>query len=321
MATKSLPKKKKLGSENDLQVYCRKCMKIKSSKDFYLRVDDFLDSNGFMSICKECCNEIYNNSLNIERNFEKALFRTCKILNMAWSPNAVDATRTHVIKAQNAKKENIQVFGIYKSKLSTLGNLSSDGIMTFDGYNNTGQIILQNEITDDKDFDKYLKDFWGPGLEYEEYEFLESELARYKKTHKCDTATEESLLRQICFAELDIRKSRMDKGGGDSSAVKRLQDLMKTASVDPAKASSANSGTAKDTFSSFIKIIEDNEPASYYGQDDKKLFKDFDNIDFYFKKYITRPLKNFITQSRDFNVDTEDDIDEIVDSEDGDEGI
>jgi hypothetical protein len=107
----------------------------------------------------------------------------------------------------------------------------------------------------------------------------------------------------------------MGKGGGDASAVKRLQELMRTASVDPAKAATANSGQAKDTFSSFIKIIEENEPASYYGQDSKKLFKDFDNIDFYFKKYITRPLKNFITQSRDFNVDIEDDVDEVVDSE------
>ncbi len=62
-----------------------------------------------------------------------------------------------------------------------------------------------------------------------------------------------------------------------------------------------------------MKVIEENEPASYY--EDKKLFKDFDDIDFYFKKYVTRPLKNFVTQSRDFNVDTEDDVDELVDSE------
>jgi len=100
---------------------------------------------------------------------------------------------------------------------------------------------------------------------------------------------------------------------GDASAIKRLQDLMKTASVDPGKASLANSGKAKETFSSFVKVIEENEPASYY--EDKKLFKDFDDIDFYFKKYVTRPLKNFVTQSRDFNVESENDVDELVDSE------
>jgi hypothetical protein len=250
----------------------------------------------------------------MEHNFEKALLRTCKILNVAWVPNAVEATKTQVSKAMSSGKTDIQVFGIYKSKLSTLSNLNSDIQLTFDNSVSNIETNTNENVTDDQDFNKYLKDFWGPDLIFEDYEFLESELARYKKTHKCDTATEESLLRQICFAELDIRKSRMGKGGGDASAVKRLQELMRTASVDPAKAATANSGQAKDTFSSFIKIIEENEPAEFYSGKDKELFKDFDNIDFYFKKYVTRPLKNFITQSRDFNVDTEDDIDEIVDA-------
>jgi len=37
----------------------------------------------------------------------------------------------------------------------------------------------------------------------------------------------------------------------------------------------------------------------------KGTFKDFDNIEFYFEKFITRPLKNFVMGSRDFNVETE----------------
>jgi hypothetical protein len=321
MGTAGTMKKKVSMSKKTTEVngisenYCRVCMKMKPIKEFYQAVDTALDKNNFMSICKIHCNEIYSNSLNIERNFEKALFRTCRILNIKWAPNAVEAVKTQITKMQNDGKEDIQVFGIYKSKLSTLSNLSDDTEMTFNGRieDNTQISSSNDEITDDIDFNKYLKDFWGPDLIFEDYEFLESELARYKKTHKCDTATEESLLRQICFAELDIRKSRMGKGGGDASAVKRLQELMRTASVDPAKAATANSGQAKDTFSSFIKIIEENEPAEFYSGKDKELFKDFDNIDFYFKKYVTRPLKNFITQSRDFNVDTEDEIDEIVD--------
>ena len=312
---KGMTKKKVTEINGISENYCRVCMKMKPIKEFYQAVDTVLDKNSFMSICKTHCNEIYSNSLNIERNFEKALFRTCRILNIKWAPNAVEAVKTQITKMQNDGKEDIQVFGIYKSKLSTLSNLSDDTDLTFNsrGDDNIKTSSDDREITEDIDFNKYLKDFWGPDLPFEDYEFLESELARYKKTHKCDTATEESLLRQICFAELDIRKSRMGKGGGDASAVKRLQELMRTASVDPAKAATANSGQAKDTFSSFIKIIEENEPAEFYSGKDKELFKDFDNIDFYFKKYVTRPLKNFITQSRDFNVDTEDEIDEIVD--------
>jgi hypothetical protein len=313
MATSVTKKKvlvKKFKNENEIQeAYCRVCVAMKPIKEFYTKCDDTLDKNGFMSVCKFHCNEIYTNSLNIERNFEKALFRTCKILNVAWVPNCVDATKTQVVKAQDAKKEDIQVFGIYKSKLSTLSNLSGDGVLTFDGYVNNGQVVPQNQITDDKDFDKYLKDFWGPDLPYVDYEFLESELARYEETHKSDTASEKSLLRQICFAELDLRKARMNGGTPSAKQIETLQNLMKTASIDPSKASLANTAKNKSLISSLISIIEDNEPAEYY--ENKKLFKDFDGLDAYFKKHMTRPTKNFILQSRDFNTEAENDNDDF----------
>jgi hypothetical protein len=59
-------------------------------------------------------------------------------------------------------------------------------------------------------------------------------------------------------------------------------------------------------------LIEETEPAEYYA--DKTMFKDFDNIGFYFEKYVTRPLKNFVMGSRDFNVETEKDGDDDDDS-------
>jgi hypothetical protein len=307
---KSLPRKNKV---DELQVYCRKCTKTKSSKEFYSALDLNLDKNSFMSICRECCAEIYENSYTMEHNFEKALLRTCKILNVAWVPNAVEATKTQVSKAMSSGKTDIQVFGIYKSKLSTLSNLNSDIQLTFDNSVSNIDTSTDENITDDQNFNKYLKEFWGPDLVFEDYEFLESELARYEETHKSDTASEKSLLRQICFAELDIRKARTGGNTPGANLIKTLQDLMKTASIDPSKASLANSGKAKETFSSFIKTIEETEPADFYL--DKKLFKDFDGLDFYFKKYLTRPLKNFVTQSRDFNVEVEDDVDELVDKE------
>ena len=292
------------------EAYCRMCQKMLPTTSFYIATRKEVDCNGFMSICKTHCAEIFETSLKIERNLDRAILRTCRILDIAYAQNAVDAVKTQI---QNSGKEDLQVFGIYKSKLTTLSNLANDEDLTFHANDNM-TVSLQNEdITNDEKFDKYLKEFWGPDLPFEDYEFLESELARYEETHKSDTASEKSLLRQICFAELDIRKSRMGGKSGDASAIKRLQELMKTASVDPGKASLANTGKAKETFSSFVKVIEENEPASYY--ENKKLFQDFDGLDFYFKKYVTRPLKNFVTQSRDFNVDTEDDVDVLVDSE------
>jgi len=159
---------------------------------------------------------------------------------------------------------------------------------------------------------EYLKNFWGSGLSDEQYNFLESEMARYRRSHKSDTATEESLLRQICFMELNIREKRFaSQGQSPNNEIKMLQELMKTASVDPAKSNIAGAGKSQDTFSSFIKIIEETEPADFYK--DKQLFKDVDNIEWYFRKFVTRPLSNFLGLTRNFDLNSDDDNMDIED--------
>ena len=87
---------------------------------------------------------------------------------------------------------------------------------------------------------------------------------------------------------------------------------MKTAAIDPNKANASGQGKGKESFSAFIKMIEETEPADFYK--DKGLFKDFDNVEFYFEKYVTRPLKNFIMGSRDFNVEAEKEFDDEDDT-------
>ena len=44
---------------DDGAAYCRKCSMIKSKLQFYDTTDMYLDSNGCMSVCKDCAGEIY----------------------------------------------------------------------------------------------------------------------------------------------------------------------------------------------------------------------------------------------------------------------
>lgn len=297
-------------AENDnlpKEAYCRRCMKMQSSGNYYKATDTKLDRNLLMSICKDCCDQIFEEFYKSEHSFEKALYLTCKTLNVAWISGAVEATKTQLSNRMAEGKELGACFGIYKSKMSSFTRVNKDLPLTFE---EPAKAVKDNSLEESEeplDVKEYLRSFWGENFSFEEYSFLESELARYKKTHKCDTAAEESLLRLICITELDIRK-KMAGNGDASTEIKRLTDLMKTASVDPAKTAIAGAGKAQDNFSSFVKTLEENEPADYYK--DKQLFKDFDNIDFYFRKYVVRPLKNFITQSRDFNVEADDETEE-----------
>ncbi len=297
------------------EAYCRKCCKMKKPNEFYSAVDLYLDGNGLMSICKECCQQIYNGFYLSEKSIERAMLKTCRLLNLKYDENAIEAAKQQIetMKARGTESDNF--FGLYKARLLTSMKLCiqddrSNVDLTF--QEDTPAMILSDNDIEFQNTNYDLKYFWGSNLTEDDYIFLENEMAAWKGKHKCDTRADETLLKEICLAILDIRKKR-ESDQPTAKQVEDLQKLMKTAGVDPSKASSANSGKAQETFSSFIKTIEENEPADYFK--DKDLFKDFDNIDFYFKKYVTRPLKNFITQSRDFNVDTEDSDDELIEDE------
>jgi hypothetical protein len=183
--------------------------------------------------------------------------------------------------------------------------------LTFDASESFNTGVVEIEGLGEEFVD--LKQFWGDNFSYDDFTFLERELSEWKKTHKCDTKAEISLLKELCYKELEIRKKRMENAGsGTSALVKEKQELMKTASVDPAKTSLASSGKNFDILSEKIKIMEVTDPADYFS--DKDLFSDYDDIDWYYQKYHVRPAKNFITNSRDFNVD-KDDYDNIKDED------
>jgi hypothetical protein len=165
--------------------------------------------------------------------------------------------------------------------------------------------LSQIEIDDD------LKIFWGYGFTPKDYVFLELELANWKQTHKCDNHAELTLLKEICIKILDIRNKRASNES-TSKEQKELQDLMKTASVDPAKANIASAGKSHDAFGVWVKDIEQFRPAEWFEQQEK--YVDMDGFKPYLKNYVYRPIENFLTGIRNFFVD--DDIDANLDDVD-----
>lgn len=300
--------------------YCRRCMEIKKSDSFFKATDTILDKNEKMSVCKECVSDLYIRYYNIEKNLDNAMLRLCRILNWRYEKDLIPTLEDQLEKAGKSPDDQT-VPGLYRIKI-TMKSKNEQGGAFFTTKANDDNLSFREpldrqiiEIDEDAFGEETpnLKVFWGESFSYQDYVFLEAELALWKNSHKADTYAEISLLKELCYKELEIRKARIEQKS-TSALVKEKQDLMKTASVDPAKANMASSGKSLDTFSAFIKTIEETEPAEYYK--DKELFKDFDNISFYFEKYVRRPLKNFVTGSRDFNVDADSDNDEEYDDYD-----
>jgi hypothetical protein len=309
-ANKKTRQPKKVSGE----AYCRKCQKTMNVDKFYETTNPNLDTNGLMSVCRNCCNDLYDEYFNGYKNMEKALYLTCQDLDVIFNKEALKQAQSHIEGLISKGKVAEKVFGYYKSKLGSTGKNNArleslrfkDSDKLVDNQNNdVNSESFQEEIDED------LILFWGRGFSLDDITFLESELAGWKQTHKCDNQAELTLLKEICIKILKIREAR-EKKEDDSLLQKGLQDLMKTASVDPAKANAASAGKSHDCFGVWVKDIEQFRPAEWFENQEK--YKDMDGFEVYLKNYVTRPIENFLTGVRNFFVD--DDIDADLDSVD-----
>lgn len=294
------------------EIYCRKCCLKQPPIEFYTAMDKFLDSNGYLSICKDCISRIYVGFYNSTHDLRKAIYQTCKTINIIYSESAVQGVETQ-IKNKDLLEDNEKIFGWYKAKiLSTMkgiafnkmGELASEDL-TFQ-YENTN-IPSSEEI--DFEGSQGVIDTWGNGFSMDDYRFLEKELANFKSTHKADSYAEIVLLKEVCYKLLEIQKARLSEHS-TAAGVKELQTLMSTLAISPDKANQASAGKSMECFGKWIEEIEQFKPAEYFA--DKSIYNDIDDIEAYGEKYITTPLRSFILQSADYSTE---ELEKMLDDE------
>lgn len=273
--------------------YCRKCQKIITGKAFFDSVDTILDSNGLMSICKNCCNEICNEYKFIHKDDRTALKYACRDLNVLFDESIFQITQKYrQTVAKRSVTGEVKLFSTYKGKLSSIGVFNKN-ITAIDGSFDNEIIIEANP-----DIPKELALFWGKGFTLEDIESLQYKYNQWKKTTKDDTESEKVLLKEICIKLWEMEKKRIHQLPTTKEDLKDLQDLMKTASVDPAKANIASAGKSLDAYGVWIKDVEQFRPAEWFDQQEK--YKDMDGFSLYIYNYVTRPIRNFIKGVRDF---------------------
>lgn len=314
MATKRKPVP--ITSKTGIQVttcYCRKCMRTLPAGDFYDSVDaGLVDTNGKFSVCKVCVQLIYDEVFAKTNSIEKTIHKLCMSLNVKFSNEALNATKAH-INTLLAKGNNVTaIFSIYKMKLVAVNKSMDKSIATDDSYEDVGTIFTTEVINlKEVPIPVDVVNFWGRDLPRDSIEFLETQYANFKQTHKADTYAEIVLLKEVCYTLLDIKAKRLNMDDTDKS-VKQLQDLMTKLAISPNAVNSitAASGKGAETLGLWIRDVEEMEPCQWLKTDPRgDMYRDVADVEGYFQKYIVRPLKNFILQSKDFNIDENDEED------------
>ena len=308
-------RKKAVGVETStgiivVSAYCRKCRQQLPPKNFLAATDRDIDTNGLMSICTPCINDMYEKFYQAEISMKRTILRLCRILNLAYDESAISALKTHLATMEERGKTTRSIFGIYKTKLLSVQKKSFGESVTAEDFvfveptTRVGGDPLE-DVDVEIDQKKYWELTWGAGLTPDDYECMDFELSQWQATNKCDTHGELSLMKILCYIQNDIRKARI----ADTSTAqleKRFMEAMTKAALTPDKQNAAAAGKSHETYGEWIKDIEETTPAEWW--ENQELYKDVDNIVEYIKLYIERPMRNFVTGSRDFTVEEISDI-------------
>lgn len=314
MVQRNKNNKNKEQLQDDNTVKCPICgSKNKlNNNDLYVSKSELYQHYGKLIYCKSCVEKIYNRYFQQSGDKKRATYLMCRRLDIPFKYSAYEGA------CKDNRDWSFQQ--LYIGKINSLGSSNNYGL-SFDD----SDMWIKDDITDDTDgerefehidIDETTKLFWGYGMPTQDYVFLDNELTSWKMTHKCDNRAEETLLKEICLKLLEIRKKR-ESNSDTSKEIKDLQDLMKTASVDPAKANSIGSGQTVDRFGVWLKDIEEKKPSDWWQNQEK--YKDMDGFVPYIKNYIIRPIKNFFTGTKDFIVDGDDlsfkDVEDAINNE------
>jgi hypothetical protein len=247
------------------QGYCRKCQKMLPINKFYEATNPHLDSNGHMSVCNSCCNEVYREYFNIYNDIEKSIILTCQELDVRFDKLAFEQMKSYVDGLSAKNKTSDAIFGLYKSKLTSTSKKSTgNNIFRYkdsDSLKDESQSIL-SQIYNVDEYDSIelecLKEKWGEGLPPTDLQWLEEKYNEWESAYEIQGKSRELVVEQLCFEELFIFRARQT-GEDVSKRIKTVRDLMSEGNFSP-KHESASETAEFQTLTEFIKKVEQTKP-------------------------------------------------------------
>lgn len=266
---------------NSESIICFKCGTKFPKRRGYFQANYGINYKGvgFMHICKNCIDSMYDEYFKQCADQRLAVRQMCRKLDLFWSDAVFDLA--------NLKSSQRSIMTQYISKVN---NLSYAG----KSYDDT--LLAENALwnfSDDKDDEPVFESaeqtelhsetppeivaFWGSGYSDDMYRELEERrlfwMSRFPKGTKLDIGTE-ALIRQICALELDINRDRF-AGKPIDKSVNALNTLLGSANLRPTQTKSEdNSAFDKTPFGVWVRKLENERPVSEPSED----MKDVDGI-------------------------------------------
>ena len=298
--------------------YCTACGKSfkKQDSNFCKSLSPlFAGNNGYVHICKKCTDKLYYNLVDyFSKNEEKAMDRMCQLFDWYYSDEIFAATRK--ISADRSRvcafpaKSNLPQ---YNSKGKTYVDTIADrATNTIDSFEELERIKTEAELKDEVAVSDRTVKRWGLGYSETEYQMLND---HYKvlKDKIGDDDVKDSLIKDLCEQHILKYRARQDKDYDRYEKMSKLyQQTLSTVDLKP-KNTEKNviSNNPDECWGVFQQIVENYSPAEFIKEKDKKVFKDYNEQDEYYRRFIIRPTENLLngttTMDEEYSIKVEDD--------------
>lgn len=135
---------------------------------------------------------------------------------------------------------------------------------------------------------------WGVGtLGADDYKMLDDHYKLLKEQNPNADNNQEIFIKDLCYIKLQQMEAMASKRIDDFDKLTKLyRDTFKQAGLKTVAEADASSD---ETLGVTLAVISQFTPEEYYK--DKTLYKDFDGLGEYIKRFVTRPLKNLVSGS------------------------
>jgi len=253
-------------------------------------------NNGYTTICKKCISQLYEGYIKFfDRDEDSAMERICQITDMVVDDVAWAASRKI--------SENRNRMSAYVAKLNLRqsdGETYSDTLVRrWEAQVENAESAKEVEQNDDITVAPDTVRRFGVGFKENEYEAMEFEYNSWvEKYGEPIDKRQEELYVSMCYLKLNLQKGIQNDSNGMGTLANSYKAFIEAATTEiEDRKKKAQADMELKPLGILIRDIERFCPAEYYK--DKKLYVDYDSLKDYISRFMTRPLCNLLTGSKE----------------------
>lgn len=259
----------------------------------------FSGNNGYVVYCRKCVGEMFDENVPFfDKDEDAAMERVCQIIDLCVDDTAWAASRKVSV---NRNRMSGYISKLNLTQSSKESTYSDTLVRRFEANVENAETVQKVVSNDDITTDAEVVRRFGLGFSDGDYDTLQSEYDSWVK--RCGAPVDkrqDELYVSICYLKLNLQNSVKNNATGVGALANSYKAFIEAATTEiEDRKKKAESEMQLSPLGVMIRDIEEHCPADFYK--DRKLYADFDHLKEYVRRYMTRPLRNLLTGTKEMD--------------------